>query len=590
MSNTMYNISNTAIPKYYAEYREKVLSGEILVPETISLQMNRVDRLIADKNIYYNPAIVDGFISFCENEMTLTDGSPVHMLLTFKVLAEQIFGFWYYENRSIFIRDRDAHGGHYIQKRIPVRLINKIFIKVARGFSKTTFMSWVHAYFLIIDGRTTSQVAVAPTMHQAEETLSPIITAINRAPGPVIKFMTMGSLQNTTGNAADRKQLASTKEGIRNFMTNSILRILPMSINKLQGLRDKICSVDEWLSGDIREDPIAALEEGASKQNNPDNDDWLIMAVSSEGTVRNGPGDTIKMELMRILKGEQEDIHSSIWLYQLDDIKEVSDPNMWEKANPNIGYTVSYETYQRDVERMEHEPAVRNEILAKRFGIPMEGFTYYFTYDETIPHRRHDFRGLACTMGADLSQGDDFCAFTFLFPLRDGTFGVKTKAYISSKTADLLPGALRLKYQDFVNEGSLSIFDGTVLDMMDVYDDVNQYINDHDLSVIGFGYDPYNAKEFVGRWETEYGSFGVEKVIQGARTESVPLGELKKLASDRALIFDQTIIQFTMGNAIAIEDTNGNRKLYKKRSDQKIDCVAALLDAWVAYRINRESF
>ena len=578
-------LSNTAIPKYYGEFRDAVMRGDIPVCEEISMQMNRVDRLINDPNVYYDDSVVEGFIEYCENELTLTDGSDLHLLDSFKLWGEQIFGWYYFVDRSVYEPNENGYGGHYVNKRIKMRLINKLYLIVGRGAAKSLFASCVQSYMQNVDTSTTKQITTAPTMKQAEEVMDPIRTAITRARGPLMKFLTDGSLQNTTGSKANRVKLASTKKGIQNFLTDSIIEIRPMSINKLQGMRCKVATVDEWLSGDIREDVIGAIEQGASKL-----DDYLIVAISSEGTVRNGPGDTIKMELMDILKGEYENPHVAIWWYKLDNIKEVGDPAMWVKANPNIGKTVTYETYQRDVERAEKAPAAKNDILAKRFGLPMEGFTYFFTYDETLPHRKVSFWQMPCSMGADLSQGDDFCAFTFIFPLKRGEFGVKTRNYISSLTMAKLPGALRAKYEEFINEGTLIVLDGAILDMMEVYDDLDQHIMDMGYDVRSFGYDPYGAKEFVERWQRENGPYGIEKVIQGAKTESIPLGELKKLAEERMLIFDESIMTFTMGNCIAMEDTNGNRKLSKKRSDQKIDSVAAMMDAYVAYKLNKDSF
>lgn len=549
------------------------------------MEMNRIDGLIANPAIYYDDQAVEGWIRFCENELVLTDGSDLHLLDTFKLWGEEVFGWYYFVDRSVFQINPDGHGGHYVNKRIKKRLINKQYLIVGRGAAKSLYDSSIQAYFLNVDTSTTDQIATAPTMKMAEEVLMPIKTAISRSRGPLFSFLTEGSLQNTTGNRAKRQKLASTKEGIRNFLTNSIVRILPMSIDKLQGLRCKIATVDEWLSGDVREDVVGAIEQGASKV-----DDWLIIATSSEGTVRNGSGDTIKMELMKILKGEYINPHVSIWWYKLDDVKEVGNPAMWLKANPNLDKTVTYETYQLDVERAEKAPAARNDILAKRFGLPMEGYTYFFTYEETLPHRAQDFWQMPCSLGGDLSQGDDFCAFTFLFPLSDGQFGVKVRSYISSLTLNKLPAAARVKYEEFMNEGSLIVLDCTVLDMMDVYDDLDKFITDTGYDVRSFGFDPYNAKEFVQRWETENGPYAVEKVIQGAKTESVPLGELKTLAGQRQLLFDQKLMQYTMGNCITLEDTNGNRKLLKKRYEQKIDNVSALLDAYVAYKLNKENF
>lgn len=578
-------LSNTATPYYYGQFREAVIKGEIPVCREISMEMNRIDDLIANPGIYYDDEAINGFIKFCEDELTLTDGGDLTLLDTFKLWAEQVFGWYYFIERSVYEPNEDGHGGKYVQKMVKKRLINKQYLIVARGAAKSMYGSCIQNYFLNIDVSTTHQITTAPTMKQSEEILSPIRTAITRARGPLMKFLTEGSLQNTTGSKANRQKLASTKKGIENFLTGSLLEIRPMSINKLQGLRCKVATVDEWLSGDIREDVIGAIEQGASKI-----DDWLIVAMSSEGTVRNGSGDTIKMELMDILKGEYVNPHVSIWYYRLDDVQEVNDPAMWIKANPNLDKTVSYETYQLDVERAENAPAARNDILAKRFGIPMEGYTYFFTYEETLPHRQKTFWGMPCALGADLSQGDDFCAFTFLFPLRNGSFGIKTRSYITSLTLSKLPGAMRIKYEEFIKEGSLIVMDGTVLDMMEVYEDLDKYIIDSDYDVRCFGFDPYNAKEFVERWEAENGPFGVVKVIQGAKTESVPLGELKILSEERMLIFDQELMCFAMGNCITLEDTNGNRKLLKKRHDQKIDNVAAMMDGYVAYKANKEAF
>lgn len=578
-------LSNTATPKYYGLFRDAVLRGEIPVNREISMEMNRIDALIADPNFYYDDGAIDGFVKYCENELTLTDGSDMRLLESFKLWAEALLAWKYFVERSVYVPNKDGHGGRYVRKRICLRLINKQYLIVARGSAKSIYAQCVQAYFLNVDTATTHQITTAPTMKQAEEVLGPFRTAIVRARGPLFAFLTEGSLQNTTGSRAMRVKLASTKKGIENFLTGSLLEIRPMSINKLQGLRPKVSTVDEWLSGDIREDVIGAIEQGASKM-----DDYVIVATSSEGTVRNGSGDTIKLELAKILKGEYVNPHVSIWHYKLDELEEVSDPGMWPKANPNIGLTVSYETYQRDVERAEQAPASRNDILAKRFGIPMEGFTYFFTYEETLPHRRIEFWKHPCAMGADLSQGDDFCAFSFLFPLSNGSFGVKTRSYISSLTMMRLPGAMRQKYDEFIAEGSLHVLDGTVLDMMEVYDDLERFTLESEYDVRAFGFDPYNAKEFIKRWEDENGPFGIEKVIQGARTESVPLGELKKLSEERLLIFDQTLMTFAMGNAITLEDTNGNRKLMKKRQDQKIDNVAALMDAWIAYKLHKDQF
>ena len=578
-------LSNTAIPKYYGQFRDAVINGEIPICKEIEMEMHRIDDLIANPGIYYDDKAIDGFIKYCENELTLTDGGDLKLLDSFKLWAEQIFGWYYFVERSVYEPNPDGHGGHYVTKSIKKRLINKQYLIVARGAAKSMYGSCIQNYFLNMDTSTTHQITSAPTMKQAEEILSPIRTSITRARGPLFKFLTDGSLQNTTGSKANRVKLASTKKGIENFLTGSLLEIRPMSINKLQGLRCKISTVDEWLSGDIREDVIGAIEQGASKI-----DDYLIVAMSSEGTVRNGSGDTIKMELMDILKGNYINPHVSIWYYKLDSIDEVNNPAMWVKANPNLGKTVTYETYQLDVERAEKAPSTRNDILAKRFGIPMEGYTYYFTYEETLPHRKRDFWKMPCSLGADLSQGDDFCAFTFLFPLSNGSFGVKTRNYISSLTLSKLPAAMRIKYDQFIDEGSLMVLEGTVLDMMEVYDDLDNYIVKNEYDVRCFGFDPYNAKEFVTRWESENGPFGIEKVIQGAKTESVPLGELKKLSEERMLIFDQDLMTFAMGNCITLEDTNGNRKLMKKRYDQKIDAVAAMMDAYVAYKLNKEAF
>ena len=579
-------LSNTATPIYYGKFRDAVMRGEIPVCREISMEMNRIDDLIANPGIYYDDQAINGFIDYCEQELTLTDGGDLHLLDTFKLWAEQIFGWYYFVERSVFEPSPDGHGGRYVTKTIKKRLVNKQYLIVARGAAKSMYSSCIQSYFLNVDTSTTHQITTAPTMKQAEEVMSPMRTAITRSKGPLFKFLTEGSLQNTTGSKANRMKLASTKKGIENFLTGSLVEIRPMSINKLQGLRTKIATVDEWLSGDIREDVIGAIEQGASKL-----DDYLIVATSSEGTVRNGSGDTIKMELMEILRGDYVNPHVSIWYYKLDEVEEVNDPNMWMKANPNLGKTVTYETYQLDVERAEKAPAARNDILAKRFGIPMEGYTYFFTYEETLPMtRKRDFWGMPCALGADLSQGDDFCAFTFMFPLRDGSFGVKTRNYITEKTLRKLPGAMRMKYDEFMAEGSLIVMSGTVLDLDDVYDDLDNHIADKNYDVRCFGYDPYNARAFVERWESENGPFGIEKVIQGAKTESVPLGELKKLAEDKALLFDEELMCFTMGNCITLEDTNGNRKLLKKRYDQKIDAVAAMMDAYVAYKLNKDAF
>lgn len=579
-------LSNTATPIYYGKFRDAVMRGEIPVCREISMEMNRIDDLIANPGIYYDDQAINGFIDYCEQELTLTDGGDLHLLDTFKLWAEQIFGWYYFVERSVFEPNKDGHGGRYVTKTIKKRLINKQYLIVARGAAKSMYSSCIQNYFLNVDTSTTHQITTAPTMKQAEEVMSPMRTAITRAKGPLFQFLTEGSLQNTTGSKANRTKLASTKKGIENFLTGSLVEIRPMSINKLQGLRTKIATVDEWLSGDIREDVIGAIEQGASKL-----DDYLIIATSSEGTVRNGSGDTIKMELMEILRGDYVNPHVSIWYYKLDDVEEVNDPNVWIKANPNLGKTVTYETYQLDVERAEKAPAARNDILAKRFGIPMEGYTYFFTYEETLPlNRKRDFWNMPCSLGADLSQGDDFCAFTFMFPLRDGSFGVKTRNYITERTLRKLPGAMRLKYDEFMAEGSLIVMNGTVLDLDDVYEDLDAHIAEKGYDVRCFGYDPYNARAFVERWESENGPFGIEKVIQGAKTESVPLGELKKLAEDKALLFDEELMCFTMGNCITLEDTNGNRKLLKKRYDQKIDAVAAMMDAYVAYKLNKDAF
>lgn len=578
-------LSNSAVPIYYGQFRDAVIRGEIPVCSTISLQMNRIDSLIANPGIYYDDTIVNGFIRYCENELTLTDGADLHLLDAFKLWAEDALGWYYFVERSVYEPNPDGYGGHYVRKMVKKRLTNKQFLIVARGAAKSMYGSCIHSYFLNVDTTTTHQIAVAPTMKQTEEVIAPIRTSIARSRGPYFKFLTEGSIQNTTGSKANRCKLASTKKGIENFLTGSILESRPMNIDKLQGLRPKIATVDEWLSTDIREDVIGAIEQGASKL-----DDYLIVAMSSEGTVRNGSGDTIKMELMDILNGDYINPHVSIWYYRLDDIKEVGNPSVWVKANPNLGKIVTYETYELEKERMEKAPATRNDILAKRFGIPSEGFTYFFTYEETLPHRKRSFWSMPCAIGADLSQGDDFCAFTFMFPLKDGSFGIKTRSYISSSTLMKLPGAMRLKYDEFIKEGSLIVLEGTVLDMMEVYDDLDLHISDANYDVRCLGYDPYNARAFVERWEREYGPQFVEKVIQGARTESVPLGELKKMAEDRQLIFDESLMMFAMGNCITLEDTNGNRKLLKKRRDQKIDNVAAMMDAFVAYKLNKDAF
>ena len=585
-------LSNTATPKYYGQFRDAVIRGEIPVCEEISMEMNRIDELIANPGIWYDDQAIQGFIDYCENELTLTDGEDLHLLDSFKLWAEQIFGWYYFVERSIYEPNSDGHGGHYVKKTIKKRLVNKQYLIVARGAAKSMYASCIQNYFLNVDTSTTHQVTTAPTMAQAEEVMSPIRTAITRSRGPLYQFLTEGSLQNTTGSKANRVKLASTKKGIQNFLTGSLLEVRPMSVDKLQGLRVKVATIDEWLSGDVREDVVGALQQGAAKeQGGGKNDDYLILAISSEGTVRNGSGDTIKMELMKILKGEYNAPRTSIFWYKLDNMDEINDPAMWLKANPNLDKTVTYETYQDDVERAEQNPAQRNDILAKRFGIPMEGYTYYFTYEETLPHdRKRDYWGMPCSLGADLSQGDDFCAFTFLFPLSGGAFGVKTRNYISSTTLMKLQPAMRVKYDEFINEGSLIVLEGTVLDMMQVYDDLDEHIMSFDYDVRSFGFDPYNAKEFVARWETENGPFGIEKVIQGARTESVPLGELKKLAEERLLLFDEELMTFAMGNCITLEDTNGNRKLLKKRYDQKIDAVSAMMDAYVAYKVNKDAF
>lgn len=578
-------LSNTAVPKYYGEFRDAVIRGDIPVCREVSMEMNRIDDLIDNPGVYYDDQVVEGWIEYCENELTLTDGSDLHLLDTFKLWGEQVFGWYYFEDKSVYQPYENGHGGRYVRKRIKKRLINKQYLIVGRGAAKSMYASAIQAYYLVVDTSTTHQVTTAPTMRQAEEVMSPMATALTRARGPVFKFMTQGSLQNTTGSRLLRPKLAATKKGIEDFLTNSLLEVRPMKIDKLQGLRCKIATIDEWLSGDVKEDVMTPLEQSASKV-----DDWLIIATSSEGTVRNGSGDTIKMELMSILKGEYRNPHVSIWWYKLDSIDEVGNPDMWLKANPNLGKTVSYETYQTEVERAENAPATRNDTLAKRFGIPMEGYTYYFTYEETLCHRKRDFWGMPCSLGADLSQGDDFCAFTFLFPLKDGSFGVKTRNYISSLTLNKLPMAMRLKYEEFMNEGSLIVMEGTVLDLEAVYEDLDNHIIEREYDVCCFGYDPYNAKEFVDRWSKENGEFGVVKVIQGAKTESVPLGELKKLAEEKMLLFDEQLMTFTMGNCIVMEDTNGNRKLLKKRYEAKIDAVSAMMDAFVAYKLNKEAF
>lgn len=578
-------LSNTATPKYYGQFRDAVLRGEIPVNREISMEMNRIDDLIRNPGIYYDDEAAEGWILFCETELTLTDGADLNLLDSFKLWGEQVFGWYYFVDRSVYEPNTNGYGGHYVKKRIKKRLINKQYLIVGRGAAKSLYDSAIHAYFLNVDTSTTHQITTAPTMKLAEEVMGPIRTAITRSRGPLFKFLTEGSLQNTTGSKANRVKLASTKKGIENFLTGSLLEIRPMTINKLQGLRPKVSTVDEWLSGDIKEDVVGAIEQGASKL-----DDYLIVATSSEGTVRNAAGDSIKMELMNILKGEYINPHVSIWYYRLDDISEVGDPSTWLKANPNIGKTVSYEAYQLDVERAEKAPATRNDILAKRFGIPLEGYTYFFSYEETLPHKKRTYWGMPCAMGADLSKGDDFCAFTFLFPLTNGCFGIKTRSYITENTLMKLPVAMRLKYDEFINEGSLIVLDGVVLKMMEVYDDLDNYITKCEYNVLAFGFDPYNAKEFVDRWCQENGPYGVEKVIQGAKTESVPLGELKKLAEERMLLFDEEIMVFTMGNCITVEDTNGNRKLLKMHNDQKIDNVAAMMDAYVAYKLNSEEF
>lgn len=578
-------LSNTAVPKYYGMFRDAVIRGEIPVCKEVEMQMNRIDDLIANPGIYYDDQAVEGFINFCEAELTLTDGRDLKLLDSFKLWAEDLFGWWYFVDKSVYQPNPDGHGGHYVKKRIKNRLIKKQYLIVARGAAKSQYESYVHNYYLNVDTSTTHQVHTSPTMRQAEEVLAPMRTSITRARGPLFQFLTEGSLQNTTGSKANRVKLAATKKGVENFLTGSLCEIRPMSIDKLQGLNSKINTVDEWLSGDVREDVIGALEQGASK-----NDDYVIIAVSSEGTVRNGPGDTIKMELMDILKGEYINPHVSIWWYKLDSVDEVGNPEMWLKANPNLGKTVSYETYQLDVERAEKAPAARNDILAKRFGLPMEGYTYFFTYEETLPHKKREYWQMPCSLGADLSQGDDFCAFTFLFPLSNGLFGIKTRNYISKLTLDKLPLAMRNKYEDFMNEGSLIVLEGTVLDMMEVYEDLDNHITERDYDVRCFGFDPYNAKEFVNRWESENGPFGLETVVQGIKTETVPLGELKKLSEEGMLLFDEELMTFAMGNCIVIEDTNGNRKLLKKRRDAKIDAVAAMMDAYEAYKRNKDAF
>ena len=580
------SLSNTATPKYYGQFRNAVLRGEIPICKEIEMEMHRIDDLIANPGIYYDGSVVEGWIDFCETELTLTDGTDFHMLDSFKLWGEELFGWYYYVERSVYVpNENGSRGGRYVNKKIKKRLIKKQYLIVGRGAAKSLYDTCVHAYGLLIDTLTTDQITTAPTMKQADEVLSPFRTAITRKRGPLFKFMTYGSLQNTTGSKKDRVKLASTKEGIRNFLTESILRIRPMSIDKLQGLRVKYATVDEWLSGDIREDPIGAIEQGASKL-----DDYIIVATSSEGTVRNGAGDTIKMELMEILKGNYINPHVSIFWYKLDNLEEINNPDLWLKANPNIGHTVPWEAYQLDVERAEKTPSARNDILAKRFGIPMEGYTYYFTYEEILVHRKRCYWGMQCALGIDLSQGDDFCSFTFLFPLSDGSFGIKTRNYISSLTLMKLHPAMRTKYEEFINEGTLIVMDGNILDMIDVYENLDQHIIDCEYDVCCVGYDPYNAKDFIGRWTMENGQFGVEKVIQGMKTETVPLGELKKLSEERMLLFDEEIMKFAMGNCIVMEDTNGNRKLLKKRYEAKIDCVAAMMDGFVAYKNNREAF
>ena len=584
-------LSNTATPIYYGQFRDAVIRGEIPVCEEVSMEMNRIDALIENPRYWYDDQAILGFVDYCENELTLTNGEDLKLLDSFKLWAEQIFGWYYFVERSVFVPNEDGHGGRFVTKRIKKRLVNKQYLIVARGAAKSMYASCLQSFFLNIDTSTTYQITTAPTMMQAEEVLSPIRTSITRSRGPLFKFLTDGSLQNTTGSKANRCKLASTKKGIENFLTGSMLQIRPMSIDKLQGLKVKVATIDEWLSGDTREDVIGAIEQGAAKeQGSEENNDYLIVAISSEGTVRNGPGDTIKMELMKILKGEYTADNTSIWWYKLDSIDEVADPAMWRKANPNLGKTVLYETYHNDVERAEQAPATRNDILAKRFGIPMEGYTYYFTYEETLPHRKREYWRMPCALGADLSQGDDFCSFTFLFPLRDGSFGIKTRNYISSLTLKKLPSAMRSKYEEFMDEGSLIVLECTVLDMMEVYDDLDRHIIECEYDVRCFGYDPYNAKEFIARWELENGPFGIEKVAQGAKTESVPLGELKKLSEERMLLFDEKLFMFTMGNCITMEDTNGNRKLLKQRYDHKIDAVAAMMDAYVAYKLNKDAF
>lgn len=584
-------LSNTAVPKYYGQFRDAVIRGEIPICKEIEMEMHRIDDLIANPGVYYDDKAVEGFVKYCERELTLTDGSDLHLLDSFKLWAEQIFGWYYFVERSIYEPNPDGHGGRYVNKKIKKRLIHKQYLIVARGAAKSMYASCLQSYFLNIDPSTTYQVVTAPTMKQANEIISPIKTSIIKSRGPLFKFLTEGSLQNTTGSRANRVKLAATKNGIENFLTGSLIEVRPMSIDKLQGLRIKIATIDEWLSGDVRENPIDALEQGAAKeQSDSANNDYVIVAISSEGTVRNGSGDTIKMELASILKGEYVNPHVSIWWYKLDSLEEIEKPELWLKANPNLGKTVTYETYHLDVEKAEKAPASRNDIIAKRFGIPMEGYTYFFTYEETLPHKKRKYWGMPCALGADLSQGDDFCAFTFLFPLPNGCFGVKTRNYITSTTLMKLPAAMRVKYDQFMSEGSLIVLEGTVLDMMQVYDDLDNHIIEKEYDVRCFGFDPYNAKEFVKRWEEENGPFGIEKVIQGSKTESVPLGELKKLSEERMLLFDETLMTYAMGNCITLEDTNGNRKLLKKRYDQKIDAVAAMMDAYVAYKHNKDAF
>lgn len=584
-------LSNTAVPRYYGEFREAVIRKEIPVCKNVSMEMNRIDGFIANPGIYYDDQAVEGWIRFCENELTLTDGSDLNLLDSFKLWGEQVFGWYYFEERSVYEPNENGHGGHYVTKSIKKRMINKQYLIVARGAAKSMYGSTMQGYFLNVDTSTTHQIVTSPTMKQAEEIMSPLRTAITRARGPLFKFLTEGSLQNTTGSRSNRRKLESTKKGIQNFLTNSLIEVRPMRIDKLQGMRVKVAVVDEWLSGDIREDPVGAIEQGAAKeQSSTADNDYLILAISSEGTVRNGSGDDIKMELSKILKGEYYNPHVSIWWYQLDSINEVNDPSKWLKANPNLGKTVTYETYQLDVEKAEKSPSSRNDILAKRFGIPMEGYTYFFTYEETKVHRRHTYWEMPCSLGADLSQGNDFCAFTFLFPLSNGSFGVKTRNYITSLTLSKLSPSMRIKYDQFIDEGSLIVLEGTILDLTDVYEDLDRHIEKRGYIVNCFGYDPYNAKEFVERWSTENSPFGLVKVAQGAKTETVPLGELKNLAEERLLIFDEYVMSYAMGNCITIEDTNGNRKLLKKKYEAKIDCVAALMDAFVAYKLNKEAF